>query len=123
MPLRLSAFAISLLTFSFHKNLPFAGIDVLIIHRVLDSTARACDYLSNLVLLLVQLEFDDELCKHGVGPIQSDVGFSQLMLDIETVPDVPNCTIVLGNATEGIIDKRYNSSWMHILLSVLCFDA
>ena len=40
--------------------------------------------------------------------MQSDVGFSQLMLAIETVPDVPNCTIVLSNAIEGVVDKRYN---------------
>ena len=67
---------------------------------MLDSTARAGDYLSNLVLFFMQFEFNEELGKHSVDPIQSDVGLSQLMLDIETVPDVPNCTIVLGNATE-----------------------
>ena len=82
---------------------------------MLDSAAGACDYLSNLVLFFIQLEFNEELCKHSVDPIQSDVGFSQLMLDIETVPDVPNCTIVLGNAAESIIDKCYDGSWMHIL--------
>ena len=63
----------------------------------------------------MQLQFNQELCKHGVDPIQSDV-----VLGIETVPDVPNCTIVLGDVTEGVIDKRYNSPWMHILL---CFGA
>ena len=42
------------------------------------------------------------------------------MLDIQTVPDVLNCTVVLRDATEGVIDKCYNSPWMHILL---CFDA
>ena len=68
----------------------------------------------------MQLEFNEEFCKHGVDPIQSDVGLSQLMLEIQTVPDVPNCMIVLGNATEGVIDKCYNSPWMHVLL---CFDA
>ena len=86
---------------------------------MLDSTAGAGDYLSNLVLFFMQLEFNEELCKHSIDPIQSDVGVSQLMLGIETVPDIPNCTVVLGNATEGIIDKRDNSSRMHILF---CLD-
>ena len=61
-------------------------MDVLIIQRVLDGTAGSCDYLSNLVLFLMQLEFNEKLCKHGVDPIQSDVGLSQLMLGMETVP-------------------------------------
>ena len=121
-PSRLSAFAISLITFSFHRNLPFTGIDVLIIHGVLDSTAGSGDYLSNLVLFLMQFELYQELCKHGVGPIQSDVGLSQLMLAIETVSDIPNCTIVLSNGTEGVIDKRYNSVDAHSALS-LCIDS
>ena len=66
----------------------------------------------------MQLQFNEELCKHGVDPIQSDVGLTQLMLCIETVPDVPNCTILLCDATEVGIDKCYNSPWMH---SLLCF--
>ena len=70
-------------------------------------------------LVLVQPQFNEEFRKHSVDPIQGDVGLTQLMLDIETVPDIPNCTIVLCEATEGVIDKCYNSPWMHILS---CFD-
>ena len=94
-----------MLAIPFHRDFPFAGIDVLVVHRVLDSTARSGDYLSNLILFPAQLQFDEALCEHGVDPIQSDVRLLQLMLDIQTVPDVPNCTIVLGNATEDAIDK------------------
>ena len=51
------------------------ALDVLIIHRMLDSTARSSDYLSNLVLFFMQLELNEELCKHGIDT------YPKVMLD------------------------------------------
>ena len=72
----------TIVTFSLNWDFPFTGIDVLIIHGVLDSAAGACHNLGNLVLLLMQLQFNEEFCKHSVDPIQRYVGLTQLMLCI-----------------------------------------
>ena len=69
-------FAFSLLCFSLHRHFPFAGINVFVIHGVLDSAAGSCDDLSNLVLFFMQFELCQELRKHGIDPIQGDIGFS-----------------------------------------------
>ena len=82
---------------------------------MLDSAAGSCDNLSNLVLLFMQLELFQELRKHVIDPIQGDGGFSELVLAIETVPDVAHSAVVLGNTAQGVIHKRYNGPWMHIL--------
>ena len=78
---------------------------------MLGSAARASHGLGSLVLLLMQLELNEEFCKHGVDPIQSDIGLTQWMLCMETVPDTTDCSVILRNATQGVIDKCYNGPW------------
>ena len=56
----------------------------------------------------MQLELYQELRKHVIDPIQSDSRFSELVLAIETVPDIAHSAIVLGNAAQGIIHKCYD---------------
>ena len=81
---------------------------------------RSGHNLSDLILLLVQLELDEEFRKHDVDSVQGDVGLTELMLRVLTVPDVTDCPLVLCDSTQCIIDKCYNGSWTHVLLR---FDA
>ena len=82
---------------------------------MLDGAARTCHYLSNLVLLFMQSKFDEELCKHGIDSLYGKVRISQLMLEIQAVPDVANCSIVLGDTTQDLLDKCDDGSWMYLL--------
>ena len=60
-PLGLRAFAIFLLALTLGRHFPLAGIDVLIIHGVLDGRVGTCHNLGDLILLFMEFELDQEL--------------------------------------------------------------
>ena len=97
-----------MLAFSLGRYFSFVGIDVLIVHGVLD----------NLVLFRMQFELYQELRKHSIDSLQREIRLSQLVLAIETVPDIAHGTVVLGNAAHGISHKGYSCPWMHTLLDL-----
>ena len=79
------------------------------------SKPRTSRNLGDLLLLLTELQFDQELQERVVDTINFEVRVSKLMLGVEHIPYVANGSTVLCDAIHGLYDERNNSSRMDIL--------
>ena len=74
--------------------------------------------LSDLVLLFIELDLDQELGEHDIDPSKSDVRVSQLVLDVQSVPYIANNSVVLDDSAQCLVHICKQCPRMNTLLGL-----
>ena len=104
-PILLIAFSFSTFTFTF-LDPAFTSIDVLIVCSGLHVSVSCTSHnLCDLLLFLVELQFDQDFGDHSVDSIQGDARVSELIFGVQNIPDVANGAVVLDDSAESLNHK------------------